>query len=283
MAQSQFVSSRPALSAMTTRPSSLSDQPVPPAAQSELANGYRRADTGPYALPKFLLERHAIDAVLIDAIRVDVGPYVPTLWRTRPASVIEVGQVAAPSNGGGAHVVDAPPMELPWIETFLEAEVTAEGSIVAEAQDTVIDGEEATSETVDQWPLDEAGAAMRAFTDDFLVHDARSPRAVDEDASRSAEPPVASTPPLPMWGDDDLMDIMPVMTTRAEADRGEHWAVHARRETERAGNSDAVALALESLARRVRDGDISVPGFTSEMGDAAALAAALAALLSIRR
>jgi hypothetical protein len=86
-----------------------------------------------------------------------------------------------------------------------------------------------------------------------------------------------------MWGDDDMMDIMPVKSPRQHVDSNEHWAARARRESERSGTNEAAALALESLARRVRDGEISIPGYTPDMGDAAALAAALAALLSVRR
>jgi hypothetical protein len=39
---------------------------------------------------------------------------------------------------------------------------------------------------------------------------------------------------------------------------------------------------LESIARRLRSGELQVPGFVADRGDAAALAAALASLLGAR-
>ena len=86
-----------------------------------------------------------------------------------------------------------------------------------------------------------------------------------------------------MWSDEDTMDIMPVKAPLAPTARGEEWAAQARREADLSGNTEATASALESLAHRVRSGDIVMPGFAPDMGDAAALAAALAALLSVRR
>ena len=47
--------------------------------------------------------------------------------------------------------------------------------------------------------------------------------------------------------------------------------------------SEAAAAALETLARRIRDGELPIPGYAPGMGDAAALAAALASLLGLRR
>lgn len=71
---------------------------------------------------------------------------------------------------------------------------------------------------------------------------------------------------LARWGDDDFV--------RVEA------------ETARAtplDGAEAAARALEVLAGRVRDGEISLTGYGPQLGDAAVLATALAALLGVRR
>jgi hypothetical protein len=316
-------------------------------------------DVGPYAQPSAPRARPAVDAVLIDAIRATVGPFVPAPWRIGVTEAI-----AAPVTGElPTAVTSTPTVELPWIDTFLDHsspvapsappvaasfadaeveeravaeafaaepsafEVSAfEGSAVesepisellgAEAIDTVAstatepgavtddestaDGAmleevpttaesiaeafaadesslraEPTAPPADVWPLDEAGAAMRALAGEM-------PNPPQRAITPLYVPPVASTPPLPMWGDDDLMDIMPVRPPAAEAQE-EHWAASARREAERAGSPEAAARALEDLARRVRAGELELPGYAPEMGDAAALAAALAALLGVRR
>ena len=85
-----------------------------------------------------------------------------------------------------------------------------------------------------------------------------------------------------MWGDEDLMDIMPVRRMRTAATEGEPWADQARRQSE-TGGAEAAASVLESLARRVRDGELTLSGYSPDMGEPAALAAALAALLGVRR
>lgn len=339
-------------------------------------------EVGPYAQPSVPQARHAVDAVLIDAIRATIGPFVPAPWRTGAGE-----SVAAPLVGEvPMAVTNTPTVELPWIDTFLddstesaamesaateavvaeavvaeavaaeavamdavamdavaveavaveavaveavavEAAVEAvaveavaadavledavaleamgaeapdeeaEGTLVVEARadDTTVDAEMATAESIaeafaadessvsaeqvappDAWPMDEAGAAMKALAGEM-------PNPPQRSITPLYVPPVASTPPLPMWGDDDLMDIMPVRAPAASEVQDEHWAASARREAERAGNPEAAARALEDLARRVRSGELELPGYAPEMGDAAALAAALAALLGVRR
>jgi len=76
-----------------------------------------------------------------------------------------------------------------------------------------------------------------------------------------------------MWSEDDMMDIMPVKTPAPEAGGAEPWAARARRESED-GSPESAARALEGLASRIRSGEIQLPTFSAEMGEAAALAAA---------
>ena len=334
---------------MTIRPSSASDPFAHDAAFSVTS---RPLDDGPYARPASIPPRQAVDAVLIDAIRASVGPFVPAPWRmgSSVATVttpVAASPIDAPSdtrfNAPSDTRFDAPsdtPSEqavvLPWIEAFLDtdegqadamaeravhdtagtvdsSEVAAEFDVAdpaslfaeaaapevetevravvdaageAELASSVADAEsaaegEVASSPADEWPLEEAGAAMRALADDLTRHD-ETPGSRSEADGAVIEPPVASTPPLPVWGDDDMMDIMPVRTSPPAPD-GEHWAERARRETEHAASPESAALALEALARRVRSGELPLSGFSPGMGEAAALAAALAALLSVRR
>ena len=266
---------------MTTQRSSMPD-PYAALDLPETSNSAPHA--GPYAQPLSELTGPAVDAALLDAVRAAVGPYVPAIWRTHPIDSAEteirttfgtservtpLSAAPVPVESGESETVAehgeaGTPPELPWIDAFLEAD-EADRSVAASPS---------------AWPLDEAGAAIRALADHLLPgHADESLRATGE----SATGPGASTPPLPMWGDDDLMDIMPVKSPRPSTDSGEHWAASARRETHATGHNEAAAQAFESLARRVRDGEILLPGYVAEMGDAAALALALASLLSVRR
>jgi len=164
------------------------------------------------------------------------------------------------------------------IETPLEAVERSREAVIETPIEAAFAADPADSS--EAWPMDEAAGAMQALAADLR---ARTPTA--NPARRAVTPlyvpPVASTPPLPMWDDDAPMDIMPVKAPKAVT--GEPWAESARRESERTGNPEAAARALEALARKVRQGEIELPGYSSEMGDAAALAAALAALLGVRR
>ena len=297
---------------MTTHLSSMPQQPNT-STPSDISPGFRAPDVGPYAKPTDTLTEVAAAGARLDGIQATVGPYVPSLWRTRPVTS-EAPTQPDVSDGEGEMSAD-----LPWIDLFLDSEVTHMGaeedlgepmsepwltsevdapSIVDEAvvEDAMVAEvpsvdlsivaaatEPDAADTADAWPLDEAGAAMRAFADDLDTRESESPRTR---AMESTEPPVSSAAPLsplPMWSDEDTMDIMPVKSAGAPTARGEEWAAQARREADLTGNSEATARALESLARRVRNGDIVMPGFAPDMGDAAALAAALAALLSVRR
>jgi hypothetical protein len=101
-------------------------------------------------------------------------------------------------------------------------------------------------------------------------------------------PAVSHTP----WHDDDAwMDIMPALPNSGARDMA------AETEWARAfgeppapltppplptGDQQAAAASLESIARRLRSGELQVPGFVADRGDAAALAAALASLLGAR-
>ncbi len=196
---------------------------------------------------------------------------------------------------------------LPWIDNFLSATpaipMRAVDAPVAaytpQASQTII-GETVVSEWTstdtapdaptlsDAWALDDAAEQMLALADELRAYDTLAGTSGDAarlfDASSSPEP-------LPAWSDDDMIDIMPVQHERSSAPNRvppptaegalEHWADRARR----SGNhsTEAAAHALDVLAQRVRDGEISLAGYDPRLGEAAALAAALAALLGVRR
>ncbi|MCC6243800.1 MAG: hypothetical protein IT353_13230 [Gemmatimonadaceae bacterium] len=147
------------------------------------------------------------------------------------------------------------------------------------------------AEAPSTWPLDDAGALMRALAAELPAtaplfalprHEAGRPY-----ATPLGVPPIATTPPLPMWGeDDDMMDIMPVHRASGETSA---WsaapapvAPHAQTIDDSTSELAAAAAQLEALARRVRQGELALTGYTSDMSDAATLAATLTALLSSR-
>ena len=146
------------------------------------------------------------------------------------------------------------------------AEVAAEPTV-----DAVAD------ELAEEWPLAEAGDAFR-----HLVDSSAASGAMALPAMTPVEPPVVP-PSLPMWSDDDMMDIMPVSAEQGASSTDGHWADQARRESRTSGTREAAANVLESLAQRVREGELTLTGFSPEMSDAATLAAALASLLGVRR
>ena len=256
---------------------------------SSVADAVQHA--GPYARPvSAVFGRHAVDAVLIDAIRANVGPYIPAAWRENAAAA-------------GAMVVESLPTELPWIETFLEStpasliavEEALPLAIVESPLPAEVEAVEAALDdaSVDEWPLYETGAALRELANDL---DGPPPAVktiaiepslafgftANELASASTAGGDHPAHALPMWNDDDMMDIMPA-TTSPEVDAIPlRWAEQARNETAPSANSEAAAQVLEALAKRVRDGELMIPGHTATMGDAATLAGALAALLGAR-
>ncbi|WP_411280614.1 hypothetical protein [Gemmatimonas sp.] len=186
-----------------------------------------------------------------------------------------------------------PPLEpevasLPWIDAFLSSTPAMPMRAVDESTAPHSPPASDTPMPSDAWALDEAAAQLRSLADELRDHEG-----IASDAGESARLFDASlTPePLPAWSDDDLIDIMPLQKDGAIASARvptpgsssviEPWADRARRAGEE--SAEAAAKALEVLARRVRDGEISLAGYEPRLGDAAALAAALAALLGVRR
>jgi hypothetical protein len=230
-----------------------------------------------------------------------------------------VGESERPADGSSTPpVVSLEPVApaLPWIEAFLSStpampmraidepldepvdEPTA--SFTPPSPEAIVDEARAATEwpmtaaepeaptPSDAWALDEAAEQMRALADELREHEGVA--SASSEAARLFDD-TASPEPLPAWTDDDMIDIMPMQKERSAAPNRlptpgavsaiEPWADRARRPGDE--NAEAAARALELLARRVRDGEISLAGYEPRLGDAAALAAALAALLGVRR
>ncbi len=104
---------------------------------------------------------------------------------------------------------------------------------------------------------------------------------------------VSPQPPLDPWTEDERwMDIMPALNSPGSPDLAAEtaWArafaeppAPLPQPVTPAGDAAAAAAALEVMARRLRAGELAVPGFRADSGDAAALAAVLASLLGARR
>lgn len=219
-------------------------------------------------------------------------PYVPAAFRTRPHTM---PAIATPTPS----VEQATEHELPWISAFApealqeaspeaQAEPTAQFNAESSTHDDAVaqsDGRIASGVTdpirqehaapehsgrAEDWPFSEAGAEMSELSGELPARDP------------FADPFLAGAAPpaLPMWSDDDMMDIMPVRALRQDPQSDEDGQGASGEVS--GENREAAARALEGLATRVRDGELALPGYASTMGDAAALASALAALLGAR-
>jgi hypothetical protein len=198
---------------------------------------------------------------------------------------------------------------LPWIDAFLSTTPAIPmrsvdervASLTAPSTEAIVDEAAASVQwpptaneleaptPSDAWALDDAAEQLRALADELRERDGISIASSETDRVFEGAPPPPSL--LPSWGDDDLIDIMPMQTdysaalsrmpTPASFAPIAPWADRARQAGDE--SSEAAARALEVLARRVRDGELSLVGYEPRLGDAAALAAALAALLGVRR
>lgn len=286
--------------------------PFPPAQHLPVFRGLRPRE--PYAIPNTAAKPSPRQGVAERASLVNgaspsetalrtlqpAGPYVPAPLRTRP-------QVAS--------TADAP---MPWIEQFLQksgelgdgGDAADGGEVAGVGADFAVDSDggdkgnaniDARDEAEESWPLDDARAELtslsqainqaiggsdadRRSTDAEHVNPNHA-EAGHDDVGASLDLgalDAALAAPLPMWNDADMMDIMPVrapMRDARESSDGTLWATHARNEPPIEDYAESVASLLESIARRVREGQVVVSGFAPEMSDAAGLAVTLASLL----
>lgn len=241
----------------------------------------------PYANPGFNgLRQNVMDAVLVDAVRVTAGPYIPAPLRSRPAGV---GPAEFALRAEAVTPLSDEP-DLPWIDAFLKNGVDVAESADLRAMEPAPEAtQEQTIESAEDWAFDDASQEIRSLAMDLgpqsLPHAASTSSIPSEVVGASLDVGALESAlhsPLPMWRDDDLLDIMPVKSSPGDDQRGEHWAAQARRAGAPENHAEAAANLLEKVARRVREGSLTVPGYTPQMSDAAGLAAALSALLNAK-
>ncbi len=169
-------------------------------------------------------------------------------------------------------------VELPWIDAFAaepEAEAAA-GDALPASEGTA--PEETASD--DAWAIADAG--------EHIAHLAEEISAAGSESHAASSTAETHQP----WQDDEAwMDIMPALPNTG-ANNAAAEVAWARAFAEPpaplvppappVGDAQAAAASLEAVARRLRAGDLSVPGFHADRGDAAALAAALASILGAR-
>ena len=139
----------------------------------------------------------------------------------------------------------------------------------------------------DEWPLAEAAESLDEITRAIANGDLGA-----HEVTARLFGSIATPVSLPAWSDDDLMNIMPTRAaTPAHATPATSTPLFATPVShehaspdQRAADASALAAAqaLELLAQRVRAGELQLPGYDPQMGDAAALVSALAALLGLR-
>jgi hypothetical protein len=177
----------------------------------------------------------------------------------------------------------------------------------AEAPEGILSAADGETAPVETWPLEDAVAQFRELSAqyDSAVSSFENPEELFAE--------VAAPEPLPAWSDDDMMDIMPIRhmektllsspagvtegevgSERARMGHDEERVLRAMASTEGVADpseatpslahatAEEAAHALELLARRVRAGELMLPGYDPRMGESAALVAALAAILGVR-
>lgn len=142
-----------------------------------------------------------------------------------------------------------------------------------------------------QWPIADVGAELSRLTEEMPLAP-REERDASEDGVEAT--PVQGTGEThAAWSEDEAwLDIMPAASPAVEREL-EAQTAWARAFGEppaplpsapaTGGNVFTAARALEEVARRLRAGELALPAWSPDGGEAAALAATLTALLGARR
>jgi hypothetical protein len=204
-------------------------------------------------------------------MRDAVPAAVSTIVRSAPQGVRAITPLYVPPIPPGPDAYNhdkAPPASvpaLPWIDSFLLTTPALPMTPIEEptAPPGAWSPELAAPLPSDIWALNDAVHQLRKLADGLTVPDRVAPN-----GPVPSRPPTTRVAPdgLARWRDGDLI----------------HPTADGLPPTGKAG-AEAAARALELLAGRVRDGEISLDGYEPRLGDAAVLAAALAALLGVRR
>ncbi len=230
---------------------------VPLAGEAESARA-----VGVSARKPFVPPTHAPRNAVSSATVGEFGKEIASVYET---DVTEAS--AAPPGESDAPQSDAENGEsLPWIEAF--------------AEDDMNGGEPAAQTPTDTWAIEDATVSISHLAQDLT-------------AASGITPPLPQVDVHAPWAEDEAwMDIMPALPNSGSTDSAmdTSWA-RAFAEPPApmvppplpsalpSGDAQAAAASLEAVARRLRAGELRVPGFHAEAGDAAALAATLASLL----
>jgi hypothetical protein len=177
------------------------------------------------------------------------------------------GASPAGESPAGESPAGDPSAELPSISEFL----------LAGAQ--LIEGEE-------RWPIADVGAEVSRLTEGVRVPPAPAAPTASDDVE-----PASAAPHAPWTDEEQWMDIMPALPSASGRDL-EAETAWARAFAEPpaplvpeppAGDAALAARALETIAARLRAGELALPAYATGAGEAAALAATLTALLGARR
>ncbi|HEY0930245.1 MAG TPA: hypothetical protein VGE27_10040 [Gemmatimonas sp.] len=187
--------------------------------------------------------------------------------------------VVAAKTPSSTVAADSARVEAKVVQEAEQLEAPATPFVEALAEPFIAIDEPSDAADAEDWPLAQAASELDAMAHQL---EALAPVQSTEPSALFAEP--AQPEPLPVWSDDDMVDIMPVrqplFTPRGQsALRVSGLGAQVARRDE---NAEAAAHALELLAGRVRAGELPLPGYEPRMGDAAALVAALAALLGVK-
>lgn len=145
-----------------------------------------------------------------------------------------------------------PSAELPWIDAF------------------AVD----TPEPEANWPLGDAGKRLDELTQSLSSLDASRERQQAAEL-KNVEAAATAEPKLPMWNEEEWIDIMPTAPVTGESLHHES--------APSLGNAESTARFLEGLAQRIRVGDVHVPASPTELGQEAMLAGLLASMLGWRQ
>lgn len=215
--------------------------------ESRVANG--RPASPPYVSPQAVST--SVPRTLRDAA-LPVGPYVPKLWPSAPTvNAADLHKVGVPA-AGSAEGASADPMA---------ASFAPIGSPALDPFVTPAFGSPATADAM--WTPN----TMPVVAPSELSE-------VDETTLPWIDTFLSSTPVRPMTAVAERSTLSPRAAVDPQEEGGE---VHAGDRS-----AEEAAAVLESVARRLRDGELSLSGFDAKLGDAAALAAVLSSILGVR-
>ena len=210
---------------------------------------------------------------------MDVRPYArpgsgPPFYATRVRTSMASLPTMASSDPG---LATEPDLDLPWVTAYLvdDAEPATPpswplqvSSVLAEAPTPPADVSSTPNYNmvVENWLLQDTAAKLSEFS--------ANPQAFVRANVRDR----AHSTPMFAWRDEDLPVTMSVARPNGY-DSCDSEAVTVV--TGLSGTAEVAACALESLATRVRAGHLHLPRQTSDLSEAAVLAAVLLALLSM--